>query len=414
MADVAVIGAGFVGLSSAYWLLQDGHQVTLYDPAGAAGGASFGNAGTFANYACIPVNNPTVFRDLPHYLLSSTSPLRLRWGYLPQLAPWLLGFLRHSTAMRYTASATALATLLGRAQGGYTDLLQQADLQRFVRARECLYLYSSAATFEASRPSLELRTKLGVHSRILDRAEVQALEPALQPLFARGALFEGSWHLSDPAAFLQALQAWLVHKGLQVRVAQVQGIRPEADGVVLDTLEGKANNTARHGYVAVCAGAHSKALAAQCGDHVPLEAERGYHLMYPGAAPLVSRPVGWAERGFYMTPMARGLRVAGTVELAGLGPTKHQGLLDLLHFSARRALPALGEPTEPWLGFRPTLPDGLPVLGRSSASARVIYAFGHQHIGLTLGGLSGMVVADQVAGRASVLDLAPFAAQRFA
>ena len=116
MANVAVIGAGFVGLSSAYWLMQDGHQVTLYDPAGAAGGASFGNAGTFANYACIPVNNPTVFRDLPHYLLSGTSPLRLRWGYLPQLMPWLLGFLRSSTTARYTQSATALATLLGRAQ----------------------------------------------------------------------------------------------------------------------------------------------------------------------------------------------------------------------------------------------------------------------------------------------------------
>jgi D-amino-acid dehydrogenase len=410
MARVAVIGAGFVGLSAAYWLVRDGHQVTLYDPAGAAGGASFGNAGTFANYACIPVNNPTVFRDLPHYLLSAESPLRLRWGYLPQLAPWLVDFLRSSTTQRYTASATALATLLGRAQAGYTDMLQQADLQRFVRPRECLYLYSSAATFEASRPTLELRRKLGVHSRILDHNEVCALEPALQPLFNRGALFEGSWHLSDPSAFLQALQAWLSAKGLQIRATAVQGLQPQADGVVLQTAEG----TQHHDYVALCAGVHSKVLAAQCGDHVPLEAERGYHLMYAGMSQLVSRPVGWAERGFYMTPMAEGLRVAGSVELAGLGPRKHQGLLDLLHFSARRALPELGNPTAPWLGFRPTLPDGLPVLGRSSASARVVYAFGHQHIGLTLGGLSGMVVADQVAGRASVIDLAPFAATRFA
>jgi D-amino-acid dehydrogenase len=135
--------------------------------------------------------------------------------------------------------------------------------------------------------------------------------------------------------------------------------------------------------------------------------------MFLGASHLVSRPVGWAERGFYMTPMAEGLRVAGTVELAGMGPQKHQGLLDLLHFSSQRALPQLGQPVAPWLGFRPTLPDGLPVLGRSSASSRVVYAFGHQHIGLTLGGLSGMVVADQVAERASDLDLKPFAATRF-
>ena len=409
MARVAVIGAGFVGLSTAYWLMRDGHQVTLVDPAGVAGGASFGNAGTFANYACIPVNNPTVFRDLPRYLLSSTSPLRLRWGYLPHLLPWLIGFLHSSTTARYVHSATALATLLGRAQEGYSDMVAQAGLEGFIRRRECLYLYSSAATFEASRAALALRSRLGVKSRILTGSEVAALEPSLQPLFAHGALFEGSWYLSDPAAFLHAAHGWLAAAGLQTQTAQVRRIEPQADHVVLHTDDGDA----QFDFAAVCAGVHSSALALQCGDRVPLEAERGYHLMYRGTSHLLSRPVGWAERGFYMTPMAHGIRVAGTVELAGLGARKHQGLLDLLHFSSRRALPALGEPTSPWLGFRPSLPDGLPVLGRARDSARVIYAFGHQHIGLTLGGLSGMVVADQVAGRKSVIDLAPFAATRF-
>jgi D-amino-acid dehydrogenase len=409
MANVAVIGAGFVGLSSAYWLMRDGHQVTVYDPAGAAGGASFGNAGTFANYACIPVNNPTVFRDLPRYLLSPNSPLRLRWGYLPQLMPWLIGFMRSSTTTRYTQSATALAHLLGRAQDGYTDMVAEADLSGFICPRECLYLYSSAANFEASRPTLELRSALGVKTRILQKAEVRTLEPSLQPLFERGALFEGSWHLSDPSAFLHALQAWMVAKGLQIRTTQVRSIQPQSNAVVLGTPEGDA----QHDHVALCAGAHSGPLAAQCGDKLPLEAERGYHLMYPGTSHLISRPVGWAERGFYMTPMAQGIRVAGTVELAGLGSTKHQGLLDLLHFSSQRALPQLGAPTAPWLGFRPTLPDGLPVLGRSTTSERVVYAFGHQHIGLTLGGLSGMLVADQIAGRSPVLDMTPYSAKRF-
>nr|WP_315428617.1 FAD-dependent oxidoreductase [uncultured Albidiferax sp.] len=409
MKNIAVIGAGFVGLSSAYWLMRDGHAVTLYDPAGAAGGASFGNAGTFANYACIPVNNPTVFRDLPRYLLSANSPLRLRWGYLPQLMPWLLGFLRSSTTARYTRSATALAELLGRAQGGYDDLIADAGLDGFICPRECLYLYSSAANFEASLPTLELRNALGVKTRVLDKAEVSALEPSLQPLFERGVLFEGSWHLSDPAGFLQALQTWLVNKGMRVQAAQVTRLQPSANGVVLHTPGGSA----QHDAAAICAGVHSKTLAAQCGDAVPLEAERGYHIMYPGSTPLISRPVGWAERGFYMTPMAQGIRVAGTVELAGLGSAKHQGLLDLLNFSAQRALPALGAPTAPWLGFRPSLPDGLPVLGRSRASSRVVYAFGHQHIGLTLGGMSGMLVADMLAQRQSAMDLSPFAASRF-
>ena len=340
MARVAVIGAGFVGLSSAYWLMRDGHQVTLFDPAGAAGGASFGNAGTFANYACIPVNNPTVFRDLPRYLLSTTSPLRLRWGYLPQLLPWLIGFLRNSTRARYTRSATALATLLGLAQEGYDDMLAQAGLEVFIRRRECIYLYSSEATFEASKPTLELRRRLGVTTRILDKGEIAAMEPSLQPLFERGALFEGSWHLTDPSAFLHALQAWLLAKGMRVQATQVQSIKPLAAGVVLGTADGDAESD----FVALCAGVHSKVLAASCGDAVPLEAERGYHLMYPGTSHLISRPVGWAERGFYMTPMAQGIRVAGTVELAGLVARKHQGLMDLLHLS----LIHISEPTRPY------------------------------------------------------------------
>ena len=409
MANVAVIGAGFVGLSAAYWLLRDGHQVTVYDPSGAAGGASFGNAGTFANYACIPVNSPSVFRDLPRYLLSSSSPLRLRWSYLPQLAPWLARFLLQSTPTRHTASATALAHLLGHAQSGYDDMVLQASLSGFIRARECLYLYSSGSAFEASRPSLALRRSLGVEARMLDKQEIRTLEPSLAPLFERGALFAGSWHLSDPAAFLRALQQWLVQSGVQLRAQLVSTVQPGNTGVVLGCEQG----TDQHDFVLVCAGAHSAKLAAQCADPVPLEAERGYHLLYPQTSQLISRPVGWAERGFYMTPMDAGIRVAGTVELAGLGLKKHQGLLDLLHFSSQRALPGLGEPTAPWLGFRPTLPDGLPVMGRSKASSRVIYAFGHQHIGLTLGGLSGKLVADLVAGREPALDLSPYSARRF-
>ena len=235
------------------------------------------------------------------------------------------------------------------------------------------------------------------------------MEPQLSPIFHRGALFKGSWHLSDPSAFLHALLAYLQTQGLVVHPVAVTGVQADDRQVRVRGLD----HDSAYDYLALCAGVHSKDLAAQCGDDVPLQAERGYHLMFPGSSPLISRPVGWAERGFYMTPMAQGLRVAGTVELAGLGQEMHPGLLDLLHFASRRALPALGTPQAPWLGFRPTLPDGLPVLGRSRKSARVVYAFGHQHIGLTLGGLSGSLVADIVGERPTALNLDAFAAQRF-
>lgn len=409
MANVAIIGAGFVGLSSAYWLMRDGHRVTIYDPIGAGGGASYGNAGTFANYACIPVNNPSVFRDLPRFLLSSDSPFRLRWSYLPQLMPWLARFLASSTKRRYTASATALSVLLSRAYEGYREMVEQADLERFIQRNECLYLYSSSAAFRAAESTLALRRALGVDFNVLSSEEIRQLEPHLNSFFEHGVLFPGSWFLSNPAAFLQALQDWLAQSGLDIETMAVNALKPLTNGVQLETAAGAIG----YDYVAVCAGAHSRSFASQCGDNIPLDTERGYHILYPGAADLISRPVGWAERGFYMTPMSKGIRVAGTVELAGFTEKKHQGLLNLLQISSKRALPALTAPTESWLGFRPTLPDGLPVMGRSRASARVIYAFGHQHIGLTLGGLSGTVVADMVAGRAPSFSLAPYSADRF-
>lgn len=409
MARVAVIGAGFVGLSSAYWLMRDGHEVTLFDPIGAAGGASFGNAGTFASYACIPVNNPSVFRDLPRYLLAGDSPLRLRWSYLPLAAPWLLRFLASSTRRRYTATATALSQLLGRAQQGYTEMMSEPALSSFVRPGECLYLYSGAAAFAASQDTLALRRSLGVACQVLAREEIQQLEPALAPIFDRGVLFGGSWFLSHPGEFLQTLASSLTAQGLRMQQSAVTHLSTGADKVGLKS-DGAEQD---FDHVVLCAGAHSRPLARQCGDEVPLDAERGYHLMFPGSQGLISRPVGWAERGFYMTPMQHGLRVAGTVELAGFKPQLHPGLLGLLEYSSRRALPGLTQPEAPWLGFRPTLPDGLPVLGRARDSGRVIYAFGHQHIGLTLGGISGMLVADLVAGRRPPLDLTPFAPSRF-
>ncbi len=410
MAEIGIVGAGFIGLASAGWLMRDGHRVTLFDASGVAQGASFGNAGTFAPYGCIPVNNPSVFRDLPRFLLSNESPFRLRWSYLPHLLPWLARFMVNSTQRRYEASAGALAALLAQAQAGYAPLLEEPALAKYVRPRECLYLYSSGASFEASRASLSLRERLGVSFDVLSAAQVRELEPALAPIFERGVLFSDSWHFSDPQAFLQTLYELLAARGATLERKNVTSIEPSAQGVTLTTDDGMPR---RFDHIVVATGARSAKFAAQCGDRVPLDTERGYHVRYGGATQLISRPCGWAERGFYMTPMDDGIRVAGTVELGGFTELRNRSLLDLLTFSSKRALPALQQPDSSWLGFRPTLPDGVPVLGRASASERVIYAFGHQHLGLTLAGVSGRIVADLVARRAPPLDLARYAATRF-
>lgn len=409
MADIAIIGAGFLGLSTAYWLRRDGHRVILFDPRGAAGGASFGNAGTFATYSCIPVNNPSVFRDFHRYLFAAQSPFRLRLGYLPRVTPWLLRFLLSSTPSRHEQSAEALSRLLARAYEGYQDLIRDADLEGFLNRQSALYLYSSSRGYEAGKPALALRQRLGVQLEILEPKELGDLEPELAPIFHRGIRFPGTWHLTNPAAFLGALQDRLVAQGLELEPEAVEKLEPQSEEVRLLTRGGARS----FDQVVVAAGALSGQFARQCGDAIPLDTERGYHVTFPGGEGLVSRPVGWAERGFYMTPMSGGLRAAGTVELAGLDERRNRALLELLRFSAQRALPKLPEPTDTWLGFRPTLPDGLPVLGHSSASRRVLYAFGHQHIGLTLGGLSGRLIADLAEDRPPLLDLSAYSPRRF-
>ncbi|MBY4767467.1 NAD(P)/FAD-dependent oxidoreductase [Burkholderia ambifaria] len=409
MANIAIVGAGFIGLGAAAWLQRDGHRVTLFDPAGVGHGASFGNAATFAPYGCVPVNGPSVFRDMPHFLFAADSPLRIRWPYLLRGAPWLARFLAASTPARHARSAGALAALLSRAADGYAPLLASSRLAAFVRARECLYLYGRQASFDAAQPSLALRRRLGVPFDTLDADAIRRLEPALAPIFTRGVLFHGSWHFSDPSAFLDALFAHLATGGATLERAQVERIEAVGDGV--NVHAGGAAGLFDH--VVIAAGARSRALAAACGDTVPLDTERGYHVQFAAHERSVTRPVGWAERGFYMTPLDEGLRAAGTVELGGFGAGMNRSLVALLTRSAREALPSLGMPTRSWLGFRPTLPDGVPVIGRARRSERVIHAFGHQHLGVTLAGITGRIVADLVAQRAPPLDLAPYRAARF-
>jgi glycine/D-amino acid oxidase-like deaminating enzyme len=409
MANVGIVGAGFIGLGAATWLQRDGHRVTLFDPAGVAQGASFGNAATFAPYGCIPVNAPSVFRNIPHFLSADESPLRISLPYLLRGAPWIIRFLLSSTPARYLHSVHALAELLSLAQEGYTPLLDSPQLAAFLRNRECLYLYERGASFDAAQSSLQLRRQFGVAFETLDARAIRSIEPALAPIFKHGILFNDSWHFSDPNGFLGELYARLATQGATLKRTRVDRIVPTGDGVAVATASGQQT----FDHVVIAAGAHSKEFAAACGDRVPLGTERGYHVQFSECDHVVTRPVGWAERGFYMTPLDEGLRAAGTVELANFEASENSALLNLLTRSAKEALPALGAPRRNWLGFRPTLPDGVPILGRARNSDRVIYAFGHQHLGVTLAGISGRIVADLIAQRQSPVDLTNYRATRF-
>lgn len=408
-AATIVVGAGIVGLSTALWLQRAGIDVTVIDRGEPGGGASYGNAGTIATYACLPIATPWLLRDVPDMLMSSKSPLSIRFTYLPRLAPWLMRFARATTSRRFHAAADSLATLLGHARDAYAALLEQCRADDLVRSRGCLYIYGTESSFRGARPALDEQQARGVWLRVLDTREVAELEPAIKPRYVRGVFFERAEHIVDPAALTRRMaEAFTAAGGLIMR-DEVVSVRKRDSG--FEIIGREASYSAAR--MVIAAGAWSGPLCRQLGEPVPLDTERGYHVMFPAAGSLVSRPVCLFERGFYMTPMANGLRVVGTVELGGLRAPPTRRRIDNLVAGAHTLLDGLGEPGDTWLGFRPSLPDSLPVIGPSRRHAGLFYAFGHGHLGLTLGPLTGRLVADLATGRTPDIDLSPFRVDRF-
>jgi glycine/D-amino acid oxidase-like deaminating enzyme len=407
--EIAILGAGIVGLATALRLAGQGHEVLLIDPNEPGSGASFGNAGTIAEYACMPVGNPAVLRALPKLLLDSDSPFSLRWPALFQLAPWLVRFVRQSLPAATRANALALAGLLAEALPAWGEMVQEAGLQDLMRRKGCLYLYRRESDFAASAGGRALRAELGVHQEVLTPQQVAALEPGLRTVEAQGLYFPDSMNVTDPGTVMRRLFAAVVARGASLARAEITGLQANGGGI---ELSGPGFHVKAKTAV-IAAGARSRVLAAQAGDRIPLESERGYHLEFSTDAPLLNRPVCPVDLGFYMTPMAGRLRVAGTVELGGFAAPPNPGRLALLDRGVRQFFPNLGKPSSQWLGFRPSLPDSRPVIGRSRRSTAVIHAFGHGHLGLTLAPITARLVADLIAGRGDPACLASFAADRF-
>jgi D-amino-acid dehydrogenase len=407
---VVIIGAGVIGMATALALQRHGYRVTVVDPRPPGRGASCGNAATIANYHCIPLGTPAVLRRLPSLLLDPDSPLVIRWSYLAKLAPWLARFALSSRPRRVAAISDALAALQHHADSDYQPLLEMAHAEDLVVRHGCLYLYASAASYTRARPEIELRRSHGVPLEEVDADQIAKLEPNLAAVYHRGLLFPGASHLRDPLSLVERFAHALTQRGGALINAEATAIeRDGEDGVLIRT----SGATLAGACVVVAAGAWSRPFARQVGDAIPLDTERGYHIMFPGAQTLLSRPVGWAEMGFYMTPLADGLRAAGTVEFAGLDAPLNSERTRFLARGARKLLPQLDHPVSEWLGFRPSLPDSLPVIGPSPRNRRVFYAFGHGHLGITLAGVTGRMVADMIDERRTVVDPAPYRPGRF-
>jgi D-amino-acid dehydrogenase len=407
--EIAVIGAGVIGLAIAHRLALAGHEVVVIDPALPGSGASYGNAGTIADYAIQPVGTPDVLRNLPSLLFDRTSPLSIRRAALPSLAPWLLRFARQSLPGAARKNAEAIAALMASALSGWEDLAAQIGGEDLMRRRGCMYLYETQAGFKAAQNDLSFRRGLGVSVELLTSSELAQMEPGL-PGFAGGAAyFPKAVFFNDPGEMVQRLAAAARGAGVGFVTARVEGLGRDLGRVRL-TGAG-LNLTARR--VIIAAGAHSKALARAAGDRVPLDTERGYHVEWDMETPRLTRPCCPTSRGFYFCPMSGRLRVAGTVELGGLTapPSRHR--IEKLIEGARAFFPDLGAPDRDWMGFRPSMPDSLPVIGPGRGGAEIIHAYGHGHVGLTLAPVTAKLVADLVAGRPPGVEIEPCLPTRF-
>ncbi|MDO9502862.1 FAD-binding oxidoreductase [Falsiroseomonas sp.] len=410
---IAVIGNGIVGTATAAWLQRDGHQVTFVDPLGPAEATSFGNAGSLSPSACLPVGMPGMWKKVPGWLLDPLGPLAVRWWYAPVAAPWLMRFLKHSSRDEVVRIATALRGLLAPIFECYEPLLQRANASGLMRRSGCLYVYSGAEAARQWAWGMNLRRSLGVEMRDVAEDELVALEPDLKGRFRFGILAPENGSTLDPAAMTRALFEQCERDGAAVHRARVTGFRVKGGSVHALELEG--GETMEVEGVVLAGGAWSARLANQLGPRIPLETQRGYHVTVASNNLALRHTVMAVEHNLMVNPMQMGLRLAGSVEFAGLDAAPDFRRAAMLLARGKEMFPHLDtSSTSEWMGHRPCLPDSLPVIGRAPRVDNAWFAFGHGHIGMCGAASTGREIAHLVAGRDPEIDLSAFAPTRWA
>jgi D-amino-acid dehydrogenase len=408
---VVVIGAGVVGMSCARWLQREGCKVTVVDPVPPGESCSFGNAGILAESSVTPLAMPGMIRKVPKWLLDPLGPLTIRWRYLPRLAPWLVRLLAAGRPSRIGPIAAALRALNAPSMGAYEELFGKAVFDGLVRRDGLLYVYRSDTELDADAAAWNFRRDHGVVAHRLGRHELPQFEPALDRGFACAMFVEAGGHVVDPLRVVTTLADRFRSEGGTIAPHRVKSFDVGSDGLHAVRSDG---GTIAADAVVIAAGARSHELAAQFGILVPLETERGYHVTIPDSGVLPRRPISYAPGGFFATPMEMGLRIAGTVELASLdAPPDYRRARRLLDH-AKRMFPGLRvDGATEWMGFRPSLPDSLPVIGATRRVPGVYFAFGHGHLGLTEAAITGKLISEMIAGRPASLDVTPYRVDRF-
>ena len=412
---VGVIGAGMVGVSAASFLQRAGHDVVIIESGNPGEGTSFGNAGCFNGSSVVPMSMPGTLGKVPGWLADPMGPLTIRWSYLPFLAPWLIRFIRAGTPERIAAQARALRPLLAPGLATLAPLIKDAGAESLVERHGHLFVYRAEASWQKEALAWRLRRDNGIEWDEFSADELRQLEPQLSREYVKGVLVRENGHTVNPNRLVNALADAFRRGGGRIERRRALGFAFEGERLAGIRTDG---GLIEADAAVIAAGIWSKPLAAELGDRLPLESERGYHVMVREPEVVPRQPVADADGKFVATPMELGLRVAGTVELAGLKAAPNWERARLLLKHLKRLYPAMREdyPEERlslWMGHRPSMPDSLPVIGRSRRSAEVIYAFGHGHIGMASGPMTGKLVAELLSGQRPSADLTPFRPDRF-
>jgi glycine/D-amino acid oxidase-like deaminating enzyme len=408
---VLVVGAGIVGTCCALWLQRYGFAVALVDRSEAGSGCSAGNAGIMHSGSILPLATADILRRVPRMLFDPEGPLVIRWRYGLSLLPWLTRLVSHTTPAEVTRISQALSRLLNGATDATRTLIADAGAMHLLKDEGELYV------FQGERARAQIADKIGfykahgVRVRELDAAEIRERVPSLSGAYRHGYYLPESAFTIDPRALTAALAATFVARGGTFERCEVVGIDRGEHGEVVATTSGAS---LRGDYLVIAAGAFSKRLAQQAGIDVPLEALRGYHLELPSHNVHLSGPLIDGGLNFGVVPMAGGIRLAGTIELAGLDAPPNWQRADMLLPMARKMLPDLdGSNALRWMGHRPGLPDSLPMIGPVPHWPNVWFCFGHGQLGLTTAAASGKAMAEAMAGLDVSLDLSPFRSDRF-
>lgn len=415
---VVVIGLGIIGACSALALLADGHRVTIVEPDSPGGpqAASYGNGAWISPASVVPMSIPGLWRRVPGMLLDPLGPLTIRPAALPALTPWLIRFLMAGfTIGKVERIAEDLSTLLRDAPQRHLALAAETGQSGIIVQSGLLYAYPDLRVFLGEALAWRLRRDNGVTWRELDETALRAFEPRLAPHYRFGALVEAGAHCLDPGEYVAGLCAAALLHGARLVKARARDFRHTSGKLAAVILEsGEIPCDA----AVLSAGIHSAPLARRAGDKVPLASERGYHVVIPDPGFTLAAPVMPSDGKMANTSTRGGLRASGQVEIASVDAEPNWARATILHGHLLRSYPGVTTRNNPndlpvWMGHRPSTPDGRPVIGPSERIDGLFHAFGHGHIGLATGPMTGRLIANLIGNQPTVVPVAPFRAQRF-